>query len=71
MTLSVGAKPLDLGVAAGEASPLHGMFQLGWCLGCLCVCFHGKGPAHWKICQKMIHNIIAEGRVVVFYLMYI
>lgn len=52
MTHSVGAKPLDLGVAAGGASPLHGMFQLGWCLGCLCVCFHGvfswQGPSPLK-----------------------
>lgn len=46
MTRNVEAKPFDLGAAAAEAFPLHGMFQLGWCLGCLCVCFDGKGPAH-------------------------
>jgi len=45
MTCDVEAKPFDLGAAAAEASPLHGMFQLGWCLGCSCMCFDGKVPA--------------------------
>lgn len=45
MTGDVEAKPPNLGAAAAEASPLHGMFQLGWCLGCLFMCFDGKGPA--------------------------
>lgn len=68
MTRDVEAKLLDLGVAAAEASPLHGMFQPGWCSGCLCVCFDDKGPAHLKICHKMTHTIMTEDRVIVFYL---
>lgn len=42
-----GSQTLDLGVAAAEASSLHGMFQLDWCLGCLYV-FSWQGPSLLK-----------------------
>lgn len=68
MTHCVEAKRLVWGVAIAEASLLHGMFLLSLCLGCLCVIFDGKDPAH---CCKMIHNIKTEGRAIDLYLKWI